>query len=379
MDLIDAALRCNKSNGRFAYVAPTYTQAKDVAWTYLKQFTYQIPGVEVRESDLSVLFPNGARVRLYGADNYDRLRGLYLDGIVLDEFADMYPQVWPEVVRPALADRKGWATFIGTPKGRNIFWEIFDQATRDPDWFTLVLRADETGILDAEELESARKLLSEDAFSQEFLCSFDAAVIGSYFGKVLDEAQGAGRICSVPYEPSVRVQTAWDLGVGDSTAIWFYQQVGREVRVIDYLEMTGEGLPYYAKELDRRGYLYGRHVAPHDIAVRELGSGRSRYEIAEGLGIRFDVAPNLPVDDGINAVRLLIPRCWFDAEKCRAGLEKLRLYRKSYDERLRTFRDRPVHDHASHAADAFRYLAIAMEEERQAMKPPAPVSSSWMG
>ena len=354
MDLLDAALRCAKPDGRFAYIAPTYTQAKDVAWLYLKRFSAGIPEVEHRESDLSVILPNGARIRLYGAETYDRMRGLYFDGVVLDEVADMDPRAWPEVIRPALADRRGWAAFIGTPKGRNDFWTLWNNAQGDPDWFTLKLPASESGLLDAEELAGMRKILSEDAYQQELECSFDASVVGSYYGRLLDTAQEEGRIGGVPYDPAVTVETWWDLGVGDSTAIWFVQRAGREIHVIDHYEMTGEGLHHYAKVLASKPYIYGRHIAPHDIAVRELGTGRSRLEIAAELGVKFDVAPRLPVDDGINSVRMTLPKCWFDATKCKAGLEALRMYRKDFDDRLKVFRDKPKHDWTSHSADAFR-------------------------
>ena len=354
MDLLDAALRCDKPDGRFAYIAPTFTQAKDVAWLYLKRFSSPIPGVEQRESDLSIILPNKARIRLYGAETYDRMRGLYFDGVVLDEVADMDPRAWAEVVRPALADREGWAAFIGTPKGRNDFWRIWNDAQGKPDWFTLMLKASESGILPPSELKGMRETLSEDAYKQELECSFDAAVQGSYYGRLLDEAQQEGRICAVPHEPATNVDTWWDLGIGDSTAIWFVQTVGREIRVIDHYEMTGEGLPHYAKVLAAKPYVYGRHIAPHDIGVRELGTGKSRLEMAKALGVKFEVAPKLPVDDGINAVRLTLPKCWFDATRCKAGLEALRMYRKDFDEKLKVFRDRPMHDWTSHSADAFR-------------------------
>jgi phage terminase large subunit len=354
MDLLDAALRCDKPDGRFAYIAPTFTQAKDVAWLYLKRFSAPLEGVEQRESDLSIILANGARIRLYGAETYDRMRGLYFDGVVLDEVADMDPRAWSEVIRPALADRRGWAAFIGTSKGRNEFWNTWNRAQGDPEWFSLMLKASESGILPPDEIADMRKTMSEDEYQQEMECSFDAAVKGAYYGRLLDEAQKDGRICSVPYDPAAKVDTWWDLGVGDSTAIWFTQVVGREIHVIDHHEMTGEGLPYYAKVLAEKPYVYGRHMVPHDAAARELGTGKSRVETARALGMTFNVQPRMDVDDGINAVRQTIPRCWFDAKRCAAGLEALRMYRKDFDEKMKTFRDKPRHDWTSHSADAFR-------------------------
>ena len=241
MDLIDAALRCKKPNPRFAFVAPTFSQAKDVVWMYLKHFARQVPGTELRESDLTVIFPNDARVRLYGSDNYDRMRGLYFDGVVLDEFADQYPQAWYQVIRPALSDRRGWAVFIGTPKGRNTFWEIYDRAKREPDeWFALELRASLTGLIPEDELASARASLTPEQYAAEFECSFNSAILGSYYGREIADAENAGRIGSVPVDPNLPVHTAWDLGFGDSTAIWFFQIVGKEVHVVDHYESHGQ-------------------------------------------------------------------------------------------------------------------------------------------
>ncbi len=350
--LLLSALSCRKPSPRVAYIAPTYGQAKAVAWDYLKRFARPI-ATATHESELRVTLHGDRQIRLFGAENYDALRGLYFDDVVLDEYADMRPDIWT-VIRPALSDRPGRALIMGTPKGRNEFWKVYDEATRDPEWMALSLPASATGILPASELDDARKRMTPEQFSQEYECSFDAAVLGSYYGRLLDEAQAAGRICRVSYDPAALVETWWDLGVGDSTAIWFVQRAASEVHVIDYYEMTGEGLPHYAKVLQSKPYVYRRHIAPHDIAVRELGTGRSRLETAEGLGIRFEVAPRLPVDDGINAVRMGLPRCWFDAERCKQGLEALRQYRKDYDDRLKTFRDKPRHDWTSHAADAFR-------------------------
>ena len=239
MDLIDAALRCKKTEGRFSYISPTYTQSKDTCWQYLKRFTADIPGVEQRESDLMVVFPNGSRVRLYGADNFDRLRGSYADALVVDEYADIDPRAWPEVLRPSLADRNGWAVFIGTPKGRNDFWRVHQHAEVTPEWFSLVLRASQTGIVPQHELDDMRAMLTPEQYQQEMECSFDAAVLGAYFGKELAEAETAGRITKVAYDHVLPVHTAWDLGIGDSTAVWFFQVSRDGVRVIDHYEASG--------------------------------------------------------------------------------------------------------------------------------------------
>lgn len=361
LDLIDAALRFKGENGRFAYIAPYYTMASDIAWGYLSSYAGRVPGAVFNKSDLYVEFPNKARVRLYGADNPDRLRGLYLDGVVLDENADMRPSVWGEVLRPALTDRKGWAVFIGTPKGKNSFFTIWDQASLLPDWFRLELKASKTGLLDPQELEAAKSQMTEDQYAQEFECSFEAAIQGAYFGVEMRKAGEEGRITKVPYDPSSEVFTSWDLGIGDSTAIWFWQTVGREIRVIDFYEASGIGLDHYVKVLKQKDYNYGRHFLPHDAEKSELGTGKTIREVLSTMGLRgITIAPKLTIQEGIESARLLIPRCWFDEDKCKDGLEALRQYRKEFDDKLKTFKLRPLHDWSSHAADAFRYMAVSM-------------------
>jgi len=364
------AILCPKPNPRYAYMAPTYRQAKNVAWDYLKQFAGAIPGVKFHETELRCDLPTGARISLLGAENPDSLRGIYLDGCVMDEVAQMPENVFPEVIRPALSDRKGWAAFIGTPKGHNAFYDLYEEAAASDEWLCAIYKASETGLLDDEELQAARKTMSEDQYMQEFECSWNANVPGAIYGKELEAAQADGKISKVPYDPSVRVDTWWDLGVGDSTAIWFTQTVGRAVHVIDFYEARNEGLPHYCKVLVDKKYLYGTHNAPHDIEVRELGSGKSRREVAWDLGLNFRVVPKLPVEDGIHAAQMLIPRLWFDRDACKDGLEALRQYHRAYNERTRSFRANPVHDWTSHAADAFRYLAVGLREDRAGGRPP---------
>ena len=362
--LLRAAVLCARPNPRFAYIAPTYRQAKAVAWDYLKVYAGSIPLVRFHETELRCDLPNGARIQLLGAENPDSLRGIYLDGVCLDEMADMPESLFPEIIRPALSDRKGWALFIGTPRGHNAFFELYAAAEGQDEWHTALFRASDTGILDQEELDAAQAMMSVDQYAQEYECSWVANVPGAVFGKELQELQELGRISSVPYDPVVKVDTWWDLGVGDSTVIWFTQSVGRALHVIDFYENRGEGLPHYAKVLQQKDYFYGSHNAPHDIEVRELSTGKSRREAAYDLGINFRVVPKLPLEDGIHAAKMLLPRCWFDQDLCKPGLEALRQYHRAYNERLRSFRNTPVHDWSSHAADAFRYLAVGLRESR---------------
>lgn len=365
-DLIDAALRCPLERPRYAYLAPLYKQAKAVAWDYLKSMTAALPGRVAHEAELRVDLPNGGRIQLYGADNPDALRGIYLDGAVLDEYAQMVPKTWSEVIGPALADRKGFATFIGTPMGRNGFYALYQRAKLDPAWYTAMHPASETGLLDAEVLRQARAEMTPEEYDQEFECSFQAALVGAYYGREMAELERQGRIASVPWEPAIPVVTAWDLGLDDATVIWFAQLVGRELRVIDYYEASGMGLEHYAKVLKEKPYVYGDHLLPHDVEQREISSAKSRADVLIGLGIRPLTVEKAPVDDGIQAVRSLLPRCVFDAVKCAKGLEALRQYQRDYDDKLQTFRAKPRHDWASHAADAFRYLAQGLRPQLDA-------------
>jgi hypothetical protein len=367
--LLLAALRNPLRAPRYAYVAPFYRQAKAVVWDYLRHYGRQLADASFHESELRCDLPNGARISLYGADDPDSLRGLYLDGVVLDEYAQMDPRAWSEVIRPALADRAGWAVFIGTPLGRNAFWRLYEQARTAPDWRAVLQRASATAILPAAELAAARAAMSAEEYGQEFECSFDAAIRGSYYGPLIAAAEAAGRIGRVAPEPRLPVHTAWDLGVGDATAIWFFQRLRGEVRLIDYYEAAGAGLDHYARVLQQRGHAYGEHLLPHDARVQEMGSGKTRVETLHGLGIRPRVLDSHKLEDGISAARLLLPRCWFDAEKCARGLEALRHYRNEWDARRQCFRERPLHDWSSHAADAFRYLAMGLREPADAPMP----------
>ena len=369
-DLIRAAITTPRENVRCGYIAPYYNQAKAISWDYIKQFTAPIPGMSYNESELRADFPNGARLRLFGADNYDSMRGLYFDDVVLDEPADFPANAWPTVIRPALADRQGRATFIGTPKGKNEFWEIYDKATRDDNWFTLVLPASETFVIPQIELNDALKTIGPDRYDQEFECSFEAAIIGAYYGKEMKQLTADGRIRNIIPEPQVGVVTAWDLGMDDSTSIIFAQYVGNEVRIIDHIEDSGHGLAHYARLMSEKPYTYLTHVLPHDARVRELGSGLSRVETLEGLGLRnIIIAPNIPIEDGIQAVRNGLARTFIDSKLIRFA-EALRQYQRDWDERSKTWRSRPRHDHNSHCADSARYLFVGYRPVEDDWKTP---------
>ena len=380
--LIKYALICELPRPRVAFIAPTFTQAKRIAWDYVKYYASVIPGVSFNETELRVDFPNSGRLMLLSAENPDSLRGIYLDLCVFDEFGMQNPRVWGEVVRPALSDREGAAVFLGPPAGHNHFFDLLEQAKSEEEngsdqWYHKVVKASESNLVKAEELEAARDQMTPEQYEQEYECSFTAAIVGAYYAKLLVDADDSGRVTRVPYDPAYPVHTAWDLGINDSTSIWF-AQVFRSgaVNIIDYYESSGVGLDHYADILKQKDYYYGDHLAPHDIEVRELGSGKSRLETAYSLGIRFRVIPKMKVADGINAARLLIPKCHFDKDRCRDGLEMLRQYRQDWDDRRKVFRDHPRHDYTSHCADSFRYLAIGLENRASVGRPSQKVAIS---
>jgi hypothetical protein len=356
--LIVSAISDTKSRPRYAFIAPLFRQAKTVAWDALRAMTAPYKP-KVNEAELRVDFDGGARIQLFGADSSpDSLRGQYLDGCVMDEFAQMDPRVWTEVVRPALSDRHGWCVWIGTPAGPNAFRDLYEDAANLDGWSRYMFKASETGILEEEELAAARREMPPEAYAQEYLCDFSAAIRGAYYGSQMSQALEDGRITSVPHDSQWPVETWWDLGMRDQTVIWFAQRIGAQVRLIDLYANTGSPIDHYAQVLDSKPYTYSRHIAPHDIEVRELGTGKSRRQIAQELGLEFEIAPNLKVQDGINAARMLLPRCWFDSDKCRVGTEALQLYRAKYMEKERVFQATPLHDWTSHYADAFRMGAV---------------------
>jgi hypothetical protein len=353
--LIRAALTNPQPNPRYAFIAPTFKQGKSTAWDYIKNYCRNIPYIKFNESELRCDFPNGSRVTILGAENDQALRGIFLDGCVFDETQNISPVLFPEIIRPALADRKGWCIFIGTPKGQNYFYKLHKQALEEEDWWTATYKASETKVLDDKELSAAQRVMSKDLYEQEFQCSFQAAITGSYYGKIIEELEKSNRITEVPYDENLKTETWWDLGLKDSTAIWFVQRLQSQLRVIDYYENSGEGLDFYADVLDSKPYKYDRHIAPHDIKVRELGAyGKSRLETALELGISFDIAPKLSIEDGIEMVRKTLPQCYFDKNKTYQGTEALKAYQKKWDERNQCFKNRPTHNFASHPSDAFR-------------------------
>jgi hypothetical protein len=351
---------------QYAYIAPFRSQAKSVAWDYLK-FYAQPVSKNTNESDLTVELVNGAKIRLFGSDNADAMRGLGFNGVYLDEYGDFKPSVWGNVIRPTLSDRLGWAVFGGTPKGKNQFHDIYRVSQATPDWFLLRLPASASKLLPASELKAAQEQLSVDQYDQEYECSFDASIVGAYFGTEMRQAETEGRIRELRFDPDADVFSAWDLGYRDDTAIWFYQIVRGEIHVMDYYAVSGASIEEIANVVNSKGYRYTKHFLPHDARAKTLASGGKSIveQLANHLGGigKLAIVPEIGVQDGIQAVRMILPKCYFDPI-CDEGLEALRQYQREYDEDKKTFRQTPRHDWCSHPADAFRMLAVAYRQDK---------------
>lgn len=366
--------------GTYWHMLPTYNQGRKIVWDgftkagrpFLDHFPKELIQSK-NNTDMRIQFKNGSIYQIVGTDDPDRLVGTNPIGVVFSEYSLHDPKCW-DLVRPILAENGGWAMFIFTPRGHNHAYTLYNMACDNPKWYVSLEKAGDQGTRDWDDqsvisdaaIDDERKAGMDPALiDQEFYCSFEAPIVGSYYGPQIDRASKEGRITSVPYDPRLLVNTAWDLGIGDSTAIWMYQVAGIEIRLIDYYETSGEGLPHYARVLKDRGYVYGNHYAPHDIEVRELGTGRSRLEVARQLGIRFRVIPRHAPEDGIEVARGILPKCWFDRKACERGIEALKTFRKEYDEDNKVYKDRPLHDWSSHGADAFRYLAMGLRDKRK--------------
>ena len=373
-DLIRAAITCKSPMPLFGYVAPYRSQAKSVAWDYLKHFARPITKSS-NEGDLIIELLNGAKIRLFGADNADAMRGLGFDGLYLDEYGDFKPSVWGNVIRPALSDKQGWCVFGGTPKGKNQFWNIYETSRKLPkEWFSLSLPASKSKLLPESELDAAKAQLAEDQYLQEYECSFEAAIVGAIWGVEMRKVTEDGRITRVENQIDVKTHTAWDLGHTDDTAIWWYQVISGEIHIVDYFALSGGTIEEFVSKIKEKPYNYGKHYLPHDARARTLASGGKSVieQMATHLGINnLAIVPSLSVQEGIQAVRTALPRCWFDAEKCADGIEALRQYQREYDEDKKAFRQTPKHDWTSHPADAMRMLAISWREEPKD-KPPDP-------
>ena len=357
-------------------------------WDRLERAGNSIPGCRVLKSDMRIILPNSAVYQAGGMDRPDSWRGGYADEIILDEYDDTQAEGQTTAVEPMLADFMGVLVRSGTPKGYGRLKAAYERAGNEPGWSRYLLRYQDTGALSEEAIESNRREMTGEEFSQEFECSFDAPNSGAYFARDLQIAENEGRIGVVPYDPKLQVWTSWDLGMDDSTAIWFVQiSPGGELRFIDYHESGGIGLESYAALLASKPYVYARHVLPHDVDVRELGTGVSRLEILGKLGVKpIKIVPAMNPIERINAFRMLLPRARFDAGKCAVGLKSLWHYRREWNAKAEVFRPSPVHDWSSHSADSATHFALGFEEKPKIalVRPAARFSgqasgNNWMG
>ena len=363
--LIKSCMTNNNHQPRFAYIAPTYSQAKKIAWDYLKHYTKNLPNTKYNETELRADFFNGSRIQLLSSENPDSIRGIYLDGAVIDEASQVSRELVDEVIRPALSDRKGWMSLCGTPKGmNNIFYDMYQKAQSTKDWFLYTARASETKLVDDDELKAALSVMGQATYNQEFECSFIGNVKGSIYGELITKLENEKRIARVPHDPSYPVNTAWDLGYNDSTAILFYQNVGHAINIIDSYENNNKAFPHYAQILKEKDYSYGEHIGPHDLDQTDFATGRTRREVAYQLGLRFKIAPKLSIEDGIHAVKMLLPRCYIDVDNCKKFINALRHYHRKYKEKDRMYSAKPNHDWSSHFNDALRCLATGMERSQ---------------
>ena len=370
--------------GAYYYFFPTYNQGRKILWDGRDKsgfkFMDHIPEKIRKRTDntqMLIEIANGSIFQIIGTDNIDSIVGTNPIGCVFSEYSLQDPRAW-DFMRPILAENGGWAIFNYTPRGENHGYSLYEMAKNDPKWYVQLLTVDDTKVIPQSVLEQERKEIIEkdgnDAlYQQEYMCSFKVPIAGAYYASQLIKAQDEGRIGKVPHEPSLPVDTYWDLGINDAMSIWFIQNIGMENRVIDYLEVNGEGLVSVIKSLQDKPYVYGRHIAPHDIEVRELSTGKSRKEVAKSLGIDFDVAPKLTLEDGIEAVRNILASCWFDEDKCRRGLNALKSYHKEYDEKDKTYRNHPEHDWSSNGSDAFRYFAVSGKKNKWKYQDPGGV------
>ena len=362
-NLIRNVTRCPLPRARGAYVAPNYNQAKRVAWDYLKMYTNPIPGMNYNASELTAQFPNGARIIMLGAEKADSLRGIYLDDCCIDETAQINPIAWTQVIRPALSDRLGSCTFIGTPKGRgNLFSDLYHSAPElGGEWYRSLSTYKDTGIIKESEIEAMRREMTKVEFSQELECSWLASIEGSYYSTEMNDAEDDGRICDLPYDSNYPVHTAWDIGWSANNVIWFIQVIGSRIHVIDMMSNKFTTLPEIIKIVKEKPYTYGRHICPHDMKKHSYETGMRRIDVAAELELIFEQCPNIAVMDGIKAVQATLPRVTWDRNKCKVGIEAMRQYRTEYNALTRSYSQSPKHSWESDYADAFRMFVVAMD------------------
>ncbi len=366
-----------KKIGVYYYIFPSYSQAKKVIWDSLTnngiRFLDYIPSELIESTnsqEMKIRLKNGSLIQLVGSDNVDSLVGTNPQGCIFSEYALQDPKAY-QFLRPILVANDGWSLFISTPRGKNHFFTLYEIARQNKEWFCLKLSVHDTNHISLHDIEKERAegLMSDDLIQQEYFCSFDMGVEGAYYTKYIDRMRVRGQIGDVPWESAFKVHTAWDLGVRDSTTIIFFQVIGQTVRIIDCYENAKVGLDHYAKIIQQRPYQYGKHIAPHDIRVKEFGSGMTRWEKAKQLGIMFTIAPSVSLEDGIEAVRSSLSRIWIDDNLGKPLIKAIENYRQEYDGKRKVYRDYPLHDWSSHWADSLRYLCISLPKTRDGLSP----------
>jgi phage terminase large subunit len=363
--LIKSAMTNKHHAPRYAYIAPTYSQAKKIAWDYLKFYTEKIPGTKYNETELRCDLLNGARISLLSSENPDSIRGIGLDAAVIDEAASCSQSLIDEVIMPALSDRRGKLILVSTPKGmNNLFYDYYQKAQADPKWFLYKSKASDSKIIDDDELAAARAVMGDEKYAQEFLCSFIGNIQGSIYGDIISTLDDKKQLGRVPHDPGYPVSTAWDIGFSDSTAIIFFQNVGHAINIIDFVEDRNQAFPYYAQILKEKDYVYDKHIGPHDLEQTSFASGKSLRDVAYQMKINFRIAPRVKIEDGIHQVKMLLARCYIDTDNCSKLITALRHYHRKFSDKERVFKLKPVHDFSSHACDAMRALATGFNEER---------------
>lgn len=367
-----AIRECLRKTCTIYYILGTYAQAKKTIWDAISNdgmriLDYIPPEVITSRNsqEMKVWFINGSLLQLIGSERYDTLMGTNPHGCIFSEYALQNPKAY-QYIRPILTANNGWAIFLSTPRGKNHLWQMYQVAKESPEWYCQKLTVDDTQHISRNEIERERAegLMSDDLINQEYFTSFERGVEGAYYSKYLDKMKFNGQITEVPHEPGFPVHTAWDLGMRDSTSIIFFQHIGMTIRIIETYENSKEGLEHYINYLQSKPYTYGVHIAPHDIRVKELGSGTTRWEKARQLGIRFKVAPNVRIEDGIECVRTNLMKLWIDESNAKQLVATLENYRQEYDAKRHVYRDRPLHDQFSHMADALRYMCLMLNKTR---------------
>lgn len=358
-DLILGALECSLPHPRLTFAAPTYAQAQRIAWDYLKRQAGPFLEKKPNETELSVQLVGDRRIYLIGMDNPDSIRGLYLDGAVLDEFAFARPSAYTQVILPALSDRRGWAILSSTPNGQNHFYDQYQTALKNPEtWMTSFLPYNVTNVIPPEEIALLKSAMSEEEFAQEFECSFTASILGSIYGRLINQLESRGQLVDGRHDGSRPVEVAFDLGYSDATALWVYQPSMDGIGVLHYHENSRQAVDYYIDYLLSLPYAIKTIWLPHDARAHTLSTGRSIFDqFHKKFGAKVRIAPKLSVEDGIAAVRQLLPTCHFHPS-CEEGIRVLRQYQYKYDEVKQCFSTAPLHDWASNGSDAFRTLAV---------------------